>query len=111
MRSGDKCECDEGWGGINCNVCTQDSACNALMETGSGGVCYQNGELVKNNHQICSVTNKKIKELLGDQIAEVTFTCEKESKECEFQCEYLYCPRVSLLSMNDHLADACHSLG
>ncbi len=109
MRSGDHCECDEGWAGINCNVCTQNSACDALMETGSGGVCYQNGELVKNNHQICSVTNKKIKELLGDQKAEVTFTCEQESKECEFQCKYhIY---ACLTFQRSLFANVCVSLG
>lgn len=88
MRSGDACECDDGWTGINCNVCTQNSACNAMVETGSGGVCYQNGEVVNNNHQMCKVTNPKITDLLGEQRPEVTFTCESDTKTCDFQCEY-----------------------
>ena len=37
------------------------------METGSGGVCYQNGELVKYNNQVCKVTNKKIADLLASK--------------------------------------------
>lgn len=56
------------------------------METGSGGVCYQNGELVKYNNQVCKVTNKKIADLLGQQKPEVTFTCKEEEKTCDFQC-------------------------
>lgn len=86
MRSGDTCECDEGWTGINCNVCTDNRACNSMVETGNGGVCYQNGEVVRNNHQICKVTNRKITDLLGEQRPEVTFTCRKDERTCDFQC-------------------------
>lgn len=91
MRSGDSCDCDEGWTGINCNVCTENNACNAMVETGKGGVCYQNGEVVRHNHQICKVTNKKITDLLGEQRPEVTFTCQKEQRTCDFQCVYQAC--------------------
>lgn len=86
-RTDAKCECDEGWTGINCNVCTDDRACDALMETGDGGVCYQNGEVVKNNYQMCDVTNQKIRDLLGTQVPQVTFTCDKNSSQCDFQCK------------------------
>lgn len=85
MRSGHSCDCDDGWTGINCNVCTEDKACNPLMATGDGGVCYQNGEVVKNNHQFCDVTNKQIRKLLGEKVPQVTFTCEKEDDTCDFQ--------------------------
>ncbi|CAM1510107.1 Fc.00g004420.m01.CDS01 [Cosmosporella sp. VM-42] len=96
MRSADNCECDEGWTGINCNVCTENKACNALMETGDGGVCYQNGEVVNHNYQICDVTNEKITSLLGKQRPEVTFTCTEEDATCDFQfwvdqIESFYC--------------------
>src|SRR5690349_16171001 len=59
------CECDEGWMGINCNVCKSDRACDVMTETGDGGVCYTGGEVVKQNHQMCDVTNKAIRSLLG----------------------------------------------
>ncbi|OAA37461.1 ABC transporter (Adp1) [Metarhizium rileyi] len=96
MRSGDTCECDEGWTGINCNVCSDNKACNAMVETGKGGVCYQNGEVVRHNHQICKVTNRKITDLLGEQRPEVTFTCQKDAGTCDFQfwvdaIESFYC--------------------
>ncbi|KAM4058017.1 ABC-2 type transporter [Hirsutella rhossiliensis] len=96
MRSDETCNCDDGWTGINCNVCTQDEACNALTETGHGGVCYQNGEVVKHNHQICKVTNKQITTLLGKQKPEVTFSCQKRQGKCDFQfwvdaVESFYC--------------------
>ena len=87
MRSGSTCKCDEGWTGINCNVCTDNKACNALMEKGEGGVCYQNGEVVNHNYQICDVTNQKITSLLGKQRPEVTFTCTQEDQTCDFQCQ------------------------
>lgn len=88
MRQGDTCDCDAGWTGINCNVCTQDNACNALMETGDGGVCYQNGEVVQQNHQMCDVTNEKILSMLDGKIPQATFNCKRESGFCDFQCAY-----------------------
>ncbi|KAH6885968.1 hypothetical protein B0T10DRAFT_563950 [Thelonectria olida] len=96
MRSGNSCKCDEGWTGINCNVCTENKACDALMEGGEGGVCYQNGEVVNHNYQICDVTNEKITTLLGKQRPEVTFTCKREEAVCDFQfwvdaVESFYC--------------------
>ena len=87
MRPGATCECDDGWTGINCNVCTSNLACNALMENGEGGVCYQNGEVVNHNYQLCDVTNAKIKDLLGQQRPQVTFECTAGTKQCDFQCK------------------------
>lgn len=86
-REGESCGCDEGWTGINCNVCTDDRACDALMQTKDGGVCYQRGEVVEENYQMCDVTNKAIRKLLGDQIPQVTFTCNAEDGNCDFQCK------------------------
>ena len=84
------CECEEGWTGINCNVCTENKACDSLMETKDGGVCYQMGEVVQNNYQMCDVTNKNILEILNGQLPQVTFTCQVEEEEkdnnCDFQC-------------------------
>lgn len=88
MRQGDKCDCKEGWDGINCNVCTTNKACNALMPENTGGVCYQNGEVVKENYQMCDVTNKKIRDLLNEKVPQVTFTCNAEDKKCDFQCKF-----------------------
>jgi hypothetical protein len=88
MRDGDYCKCDEGWTGINCNVCTENMACNKLMPEGKGGVCYQNGEVVKENYQMCDVTNVKIVEILEGRRPQVTFTCDAKRETCDFQCEY-----------------------
>jgi len=94
MRQGEYCECGDGWTGINCNVCTTNKACNALMpkpddgEERSGGVCYQNGEVVKENYQMCDVTNKKIVDILDGRRPQVTFTCNAEHETCDFQCRY-----------------------
>ncbi|RAL61871.1 hypothetical protein DID88_002934 [Monilinia fructigena] len=67
MRTTDSCACEDGWTGINCNVCTNDKACNALMPDKEGGVCYQNGEVVKG------------------KLSDVTFTCNAEVETCDFQ--------------------------
>ena len=87
MRTDKYCECDAGWTGINCNVCETNKACNKLMPEGKGGVCYQNGETVKENYQMCDVTNKKITDLLGEKKPQVTFTCNRERETCDFQCK------------------------
>lgn len=75
-------------------MCTEDKACNALMESEDGGVCYQMGNVLKNNYQMCDVTNEKIRDLLGEQIPQVTFTCDASDSKCEFQCEQSTKPRA-----------------
>ncbi|KAF3903928.1 hypothetical protein ABW21_db0203907 [Orbilia brochopaga] len=82
---GEQCQCKDGWDGINCNLCTTDAACASMMMEGVTGKCYSGGMTVKENFQMCRVTNKKIQDQLGDQIAEVTFSCNKEKETCNFQ--------------------------
>jgi hypothetical protein len=88
IRQDDYCECKEGWTGINCNVCTENKACNALMPGKEGGVCYQNGEVVNENYQMCDVTNKKIVDILEGRRPQVTFTCNANDTTCAFQCKW-----------------------
>lgn len=85
-REGDHCECEEGWEGINCNVCKTNQACNALMPEGEGGVCFD-GIAVKENYQMCDITNRKILDQLKDQIPQATFSCNAETEKCNFQCK------------------------
>lgn len=113
MRQGDHCDCQDGWTGINCNVCTTNKACNALMPTGEGGVCYQNGEVVTENFQQCKVTNKMINILLDPRKPEVTFSCNKKDATCDFQFwiaekESFYCAldKCSSGSTYDHEKNA-----
>lgn len=87
MREGDACDCAEGWGGINCNVCETDNACDALMPEGKDGICYKEGIVVKENHQMCDVTNRKIIDQLKEKKPQITFACNAEKEECNFQCE------------------------
>ncbi|KAL7274773.1 FAD-dependent urate hydroxylase [Rhizina undulata] len=84
QEKGKQCECDEGWGGINCNVCQSDDACNKLMPQGIDGVCYKQGIAIKENYQMCDVTNRKILEMLKRK-PQVTFTCNELKDECQFQ--------------------------
>ncbi|KAJ5225220.1 hypothetical protein N7468_006445 [Penicillium chermesinum] len=84
-RTGGSCECKDGWGGINCNVCEQDSACDAMMPEGKDGACYKDGVTVKENFQMCDVTNKGILNQLGDRKPQVTFSCTAEDHTCNFQ--------------------------
>jgi ABC-type multidrug transport system ATPase subunit len=84
-REGKECECAEGWEGINCNVCKTDNACNAMMPNGEDGVCYREGLVVKENYQMCDITNRKIMDQLKDKKAQATFSCNAEREECNFQ--------------------------
>lgn len=77
-------------------MCTSDRSCDALTETGDGGVCYTGGEVVKQNYQMCDVTNRAIRDLLGAQVPQVTFTCDKASGECDFQCKSRCKPSCTL---------------
>ncbi|XRM37962.1 FAD-dependent urate hydroxylase [Aspergillus tubingensis] len=95
-RQGDQCSCEDGWEGINCNVCQTDDACNAMMPEGEGGVCYKQGVTVKENFQMCDVTNRKILDQLKERKPQVTFSCEAEDQTCNFQfwvgrVESFYC--------------------
>jgi ABC-type multidrug transport system ATPase subunit len=84
-REGDVCDCDEGWEGINCNVCSSNQACNALMPEGEGGVCYKQGLVVKENFQMCNVTNQAILKQVAPRIPQVTFSCNADEATCNFQ--------------------------
>ncbi|KAF4549686.1 ABC-2 type transporter-like protein 1 [Elsinoe fawcettii] len=55
------------------------------MPEGEGGVCYREGLVVKENYQMCDVTNKKILDQLKEQKPQVTFSCNAEREECNFQ--------------------------
>ena len=87
-RKGAYCDCSEGWEGINCNVCKTDDACNALTPEGEGGICYKQGLVVKENYQMCDVTNRKILDQLKEQKPQVTFSCNAEDEACNFQCKF-----------------------
>ncbi|KAJ5669121.1 ABC transporter G family member [Penicillium macrosclerotiorum] len=84
-REGESCDCNDGWSGINCNVCESDSACDAMMPEGQGGRCYKQGVTVKQNFQMCDVTNRKIVDQLDGRKPQVTFSCTAEDHTCNFQ--------------------------
>ncbi|KAF2741571.1 hypothetical protein EJ04DRAFT_481059 [Polyplosphaeria fusca] len=85
-RGGDQaCQCKEGWEGINCNVCKTNDACQAMMPEGEGGVCYTDGQLVKESYQMCDITNRKILDQLKEKKPQATFACTEETDECNFQ--------------------------
>lgn len=60
------------------------------MPEGKGGVCYKQGEVIKENYQMCDVTNRKILDLLQEKKPQVTFTCNSEREECDFQCRLCF---------------------
>lgn len=66
-------------------MCNKDESCDAFMPEGLKGTCYTGGILVKKNHQMCNVTNRKILDILNGQIPQVTFSCNATSAECNFQ--------------------------
>ncbi|XBW38381.1 hypothetical protein QEN19_003968 [Hanseniaspora menglaensis] len=95
----EQCVCDDGWDGINCNLCIDDDVCKNFFddeELKKGAVCNQNGIIVKKLYQACDVTNPKIIELLPKQKPQVSFHCDKLAEECYFQfwtnqVESFYC--------------------
>lgn len=86
-RQGDRCQCHDGWTGINCNLCETDDACGAMMPAGQeeAAVCYREGLVVKENYQMCDITNRKILDQLKTQKPQATFSCNAERNECNFQ--------------------------
>ncbi|KAF2755069.1 hypothetical protein EJ05DRAFT_455797 [Pseudovirgaria hyperparasitica] len=107
-RQGDHCGCTEGWEGINCNLCTTNDACRAFVPTedGDGAVCYKDGGLVKENYQLCDITNNKIVEMLKEKKPQATFSCNAETEECNFQFwvderESFYCGLDSCTAARD----------
>lgn len=114
-RGDGNCGCDEGWEGINCNVCRSDDACNALMPEDSGGVCYDGGVVVKENHQMCDITNRKILDQLKEKKPQATFSCNAEDNTCNFQfwvdqMESFYCglDTCSFSSTNEYDRNTTH---
>ncbi|CAG8034580.1 unnamed protein product [Penicillium olsonii] len=85
QRDSDTCKCKDGWKGINCNVCETNDACNAMMPEGDGGVCHKQGVTIKENFQMCDVTNRAILKQLDGRKPQVTFSCEAEDDTCSFQ--------------------------
>ena len=108
-RGEGECVCEDGWEGINCNVCKTNDACNALMPEDSGGVCYKDGVVVKENYQMCDITNRKILDQLKERTPQATFSCNAEDDTCNFQFwvgqeESFYCAldTCSYSSENDY---------
>jgi hypothetical protein len=52
------------------------------------GVCYKQALIVKENYQMCDVTNPKIVDILKGQKPQVTFSCNAPDETCNFQCMY-----------------------
>ncbi|CAG8558234.1 14293_t:CDS:10 [Cetraspora pellucida] len=105
------CQCSEGWGGINCNVCNADRACDRMVATGMNGTCYKGGIIVYENFQVCDVKNRKILDMLPDQPPQVTFSCNRTTENCDFQfwinqTESFYCHLNECSFTSDITADA-----
>ena len=86
-----------------------NDACNALMPESSGGVCYKDGVVVKENHQVCDITNRNILDTLKERKPQATFSCNAEDDTCNFQfwvgqMESFYCAldTCSYSSENDY---------
>ncbi|SPO21890.1 related to ABC transporter protein [Ustilago trichophora] len=83
------CQCSDGWEGLNCNVCKNDSACSNFMlggeRLGENGTCYDGGATIQQSFQECDVTNQKIVDMLPGRPPQVTFSCDKTDESCNFQ--------------------------
>ena len=57
-----------------------------LSDQKDEAVCYTDGMVVKENFQMCNITNKKIVEQLRhDGIPQATFSCNADRRSCNFQ--------------------------
>ncbi|KAI1926574.1 FAD-dependent urate hydroxylase [Ophidiomyces ophidiicola] len=56
-----------------------------MMPEGEGGVCYKQPLAVKENYQMCNVTNRKILDQLKERKPQVTFSCKADDHTCNFQ--------------------------
>ena len=74
-----------------------------MMPDGEGGICYKDGQLVKENFQMCDITNRKILDQLKEKKPQATFSCNSETEKCNFQCTYMAIP--------SHMVANKHSLG
>ncbi|KAG7661595.1 ADP1 [[Candida] subhashii] len=113
VRKKQQCDCKDGWSGINCNMCTADDVCDQFMPEGLKGTCYQDGIIVNKLHQMCDVTNPKIIAVLGGQIPQATFACNKTSENCNFQfwidqVESFYCDLNKCVLDYDLAANTTH---
>ena len=57
------------------------------MPNQRNGVCYKQGLVVRENYQMCDVTNRKILDQLKGDKPQVTFSCNAEERVCGFQCK------------------------
>ena len=56
-----------------------------MMPDSEGGVCYKQGLVVKENYQMCNITNRKILDQLKEQKPQATFSCNADDQTCNFQ--------------------------
>ncbi|KAJ3212142.1 hypothetical protein HDU67_004012 [Dinochytrium kinnereticum] len=78
------CECDDGWFGNNCNVCSKDNVCSQMIIGDLPGVCYKSSMAVRQNFMQCQVTNEGVVKNLKKS-AEVTFTCDSWYGESDIE--------------------------
>lgn len=105
-----QCECDDGWSGVNCNVCSVDRACIPLKPEGTDDadmLCYKEPMVVNQNFHQCDITNKKIIEALAPEAPKATFACNANTHSCNFQMwvgeiESFYCALDSCEFKLDH---------
>lgn len=105
-----ECECSAGWAGVNCNsklyfvgnsftnlpilqVCVQDDVCDRIVNPdgvpGINGTCYRDMIPVKQIYSDCSVENKYLRIVLGDNKARTSINCDRSQRTCNFQCRIL----------------------
>ncbi|KAL6716547.1 FAD-dependent urate hydroxylase [Lecanora helva] len=85
------------------------------MPEKTGGVCYKDGVVVKENHQMCDITNRKILDQLKERTPQATFSCNAEDDTCNFQfwtgkVESFFCglDTCSFSSKNEYNRNTTH---
>lgn len=115
-KEGKRCECEDGWTGVNCNVCAKDEVCRV------GDVCHRGTFAIHQAFKSCEagietflfillVLPDFYRRLLGGKVAEVTAGCRVDDPKrsitnCDIQFwldnkEQFYCALTDCLPSVD----------
>ena len=89
------CICDEGWSGINCNVCDKDVSCIPLLQNSTQPICLTSGKVTPESmFKSCMIELPDFyKRLIGNRRAGLTVECRgyKPDNNSEgFGCDWQF---------------------
>ncbi|KAI3653144.1 hypothetical protein MP228_002569 [Amoeboaphelidium protococcarum] len=124
---GKQCQCNDGWSGVNCQVCQNDNVCTKFLDpegiAGQNATCYKGAIPVHSNYQQCQIVNVALKNMLDGKHAYASFNCDVQPKApdnipnvCRFQFwlddrESFYCRMTDCEFDQQQLVDGYNVTG